>query len=117
MIRHLWFFCVLASTATLSSPCPAKTVVYGAFDGLTVPVAGPQTDQTPVHGGTAVRIAATAGGPLQGNFKWLLHLGQNPTDGFLSGFADPKALKPYMGGPFMPFPGQIYDFEIGRAHV
>ena len=47
-----------------------------------------------------------------GYFKWLLHLGQNPTDGFASQYPPaPKHLKPYMGGPFMPFPGQIYDFE------
>jgi hypothetical protein len=49
---------------------------------------------------------------LRGSFKWLLHLGQNPTDRFLTWYApDPRGLEPFMGRPFVPFPGQIYDFE------
>ena len=49
--------------------------------------------------------------PLEpGYFKWLLHLGQNPADGFRGSIGDPKGLEPYMGCPFMPSPGEIYDF-------
>jgi len=55
-------------------------------------------------------IGSQLEGKLEGPFRWLLHLGQNPADGFQSQYPpDPKSLKPYMGGPFMPSPGQIYD--------
>jgi len=60
----------------------------------------------------ATSISATEQPLGPGYFKWLLHLGQNQTDGFPSQYPpDPKGLKPYMGGPFMPSPGQAYDFE------
>src|SRR3990170_1693857 len=57
-----------------------------------------------------VSPAPTAGlqleGKLKGPFKWLLHLGQNPADRFLTWYApDPKGLEPWMGCIFMPFPG------------
>src|SRR5512137_2427196 len=48
--------------------------------------------------GGEVQSMPPDGSPLRGNFKWLLHLGQNPRDGFPTAYPpDPEALKPFTG--------------------
>ena len=50
--------------------------------------------------------------PLEsGYFKWLLHLGQSPTDRILSRYPpDIEFLESLAGGEYLPSPGQIYDY-------